>query len=203
MSYLENTYKYIILNNKNDNLYHNTKHIIDVYHNVLLLYEIYKNEYNLTIQDKLNLGVAALFHDFNHSGGKLIDNDNINIAVKEMKKYINNYPNKLIDINKIEKLIKITEFPYIFDNDDNLTIQEKIILDADICQIFRSDDYINIMISLGMEWKKDILTFLDNNMKYLINLEFKLSYCNKLKNNKINKMIKEVDIFIEKNKNIL
>lgn len=73
--------KYLLENNISNNPYHNNEHIINVFNNCIFLFDMYKDQYKLTIYDKLNLGMAALFHDFGHSGGKLTDKENIQIAL--------------------------------------------------------------------------------------------------------------------------
>lgn len=81
--------KYITENNDTENYYHNNKHMLDVFNNSMMLFDQYKKEYELKTLDKICLGLAALFHDYKHSGGKLKDDENIEIALDELKKYLN------------------------------------------------------------------------------------------------------------------
>ena len=122
-----NAKQYVSENNKTENHYHNNKHILDVFNNSMMLFDEYKKEYELKPTDKLCLGLAALFHDYNHSGGKLKDDENIEIALGELKTYLN-IINKSDLYNGIKKIIIATEFPH---KDVDLDILQKIIRDAD------------------------------------------------------------------------
>jgi len=91
------------------------------------LFDIYKKEYGLKSGDKVNLGIAAIFHDFNHSGGKLKDNDNIMLALKGLKEYL--HEEDMMDrYEEIASIIEATEFPH---KDIDLDILQMIIRDAD------------------------------------------------------------------------
>ena len=82
---------YILENNIVENDYHNNEHMINVFNNAMTLFEHYKDEYELSLYDKLILGLAALFHDFNHSGGRLKDSENIELALVSLKEFINTF----------------------------------------------------------------------------------------------------------------
>jgi hypothetical protein len=65
---LDKAYAYVMLNNKATNAYHNNEHILMVFRNSMMLFDMYRKEYELKSTDRNELGLAALFHDFNHSG---------------------------------------------------------------------------------------------------------------------------------------
>lgn len=106
-----NIKEYLSMNNQSDNPYHNNEHMIAVFNNCILLFDIYKNEYKLSTNDKLHLGIAALFHDFNHSGGKLTDSENIEIAINEVESYLKSI-NMSDILNDVKTLIEATEYPH-------------------------------------------------------------------------------------------
>jgi len=176
----EHVYNYIIDNNiGNNNPYHNNEHLLFVYENSMMLFDIYRKEYGLKSIDKNELGYAALFHDFNHSGGKLKDDENIDLAIKGFNEYVDKYN---IDINteNVSNIIKSTEFPHV---DMELNILQKIIRDSDTIGGV-SDKWFEIVNSLANEYNKTFLEFIPIQMGFLDSVKFNLSYSNDLLNKK-------------------
>jgi predicted metal-dependent HD superfamily phosphohydrolase len=175
-------FKYLIENNKSwNNPYHNNKHILNVFESAITIslhYEL--NKYNTT-----NLGVAAIFHDINHSGGKLKDNENIAIAIKDLIKFNKQYDLDL-DIDEISDLISYTEFP---DRKRPSTISQKILMDADMLSIFTYKDWFNdVIFALSKEFNNDIVTQIDQQLKFHDNLVYFTDYGQaeqKINNNRI------------------
>lgn len=167
--------KYLQVNNITDNAYHNNEHILNVFNHCMFLFDIYKNQYNLTIYDKLVLGVAALFHDFGHSGGKLSDDRNIEISLIELKKYLKNI-NKLYLYKDVEKIIVATEYPH---KEIKLNMLQKIIMDADIIGSILPG-WEKVVTNLAKEYNKTIKEFIDIEISFLNNLVFNLEFCNNL-----------------------
>ena len=185
--------KYISENNKTENAYHNNKHMIDVFNNAMTLFDEYQKEHKLTENDKLNLGLAALFHDFNHSGGKLKDDENIEIALGELKKWLDATDNSNL-YKAVKKIIIATEFPH---KDINTDILQKIIRDADTMGGI-SEDWSNIVKSLAKEYNKTLEEFIPIQIKFLDTVKFNTEYCNNLLKSrrdeivdKLNKMSKK------------
>ncbi len=171
---------YILENNIVENDYHNNEHMINVFNNAMMLFDYYKDEFGLTPYDKLILGLAALFHDFNHSGGKLKDDENIEIALSELKKYLDATNNSHL-YKVVEKIIIATEFPH---KDIHLGILQKIIRDADTMGGI-SKDWVSIVKSLAKEYNKTLEEFIPTQIKFLDTVKFNTDYCNELlKNNK-------------------
>jgi len=166
---------YIIENNKGvDNPYHNNKHIFFVFTMSMKLFDIYRQEHDLKSEDRICLGLAALFHDFNHSGGKLKDNENIELAIEGLNDFLL-YEDR-IDINKIISIIKATEFPH---KQMDLNMLQKIIRDADTMGGI-SDNWFDIVTSLASELKKNLIDFIPIQLGFLNNIKFNTSYCNNL-----------------------
>jgi HD superfamily phosphodiesterase len=116
-------------NNGNTNLYHNFYHTQCVTTNC---YKIAIDTDTYEENDIKILLIAALFHDFNHSGGKLKnDSENVKLAIEGFQKYTKESKE---DTEFICDLIKITEFPYNADNDSKLSIRQQILRDADVMQ---------------------------------------------------------------------
>ena len=137
-----------IIKNSNSNYapYHNLNHNITV---SLFSYYLGKSE-KLNEIDFSELLIASLFHDFNHSAGKKNDSNNINEAKKGISEFLKEYPIENVSLGKINKILDATEFPYKIKNED-LNIQQKIIRDADLCQLFESNRLQSNFLGLQKE----------------------------------------------------
>lgn len=175
-----NAKNYLSKNNKVKNHYHNNTHMLDVFKNAMMLFNEYKKEHKLNTNDKLCLGLAAIFHDFNHSGGKLSDSENIKLALNELKTYLKTI-DKTYLYEEIEKIINATEFPH---KDIDLNIIQKIIRDADTMGGIK-EGWVEVVKSLAKESNKTFNEFIPLQIKFLNNTKFNTDYCNDLlKNNK-------------------
>ncbi len=183
----DNAKKYITENNDTENHYHNNKHMLDVFKNSMMLFDEYKDEYELNLVDKICLGLAALFHDYNHSGGKLKDDENIEIALDELKKYLDT-TNKTDLYKNIKKIIKVTEFPH---KDIELDILQKIIRDADTMGGI-TDGWGSVVKSLAKEYNKSLKDFIPTQIKFIENAKFNTDYCNELLKSKKEEIIEEL-----------
>ena len=183
---------YILENNLVENDYHNNEHMINVFNNSILLFNHYKDEYDLITYHKLVLGLAALFHDFNHSGGKLKDSENIELALAALKEF-------LVTIDKsdlyddIKNIIIATEFPHL---DMELDILQKIIRDADTMGGI-IDGWKSVVSSLASEYNKTLVEFIPTQIKFLDTVKFNTDYCNELLKNNKEKIIEELNKLLE------
>ena len=179
---------YILENNLVENDYHNNEHMINVFNNAMVLFNHYKDEYKLPPYHKLVLGLAALFHDFDHSGGKLKDSENIELALVALKEF-------LVTINKsdlyddIKNIIVATEFPHL---DIDLDILQKIIRDADTMGGI-IDGWKSVVTNLASEYNKSIEEFIPTQIKFLDTVKFNTDYCNGLLKNNKEKIIEELN----------
>ena len=168
-------YFYVLLtqNTGINNPYHNNFHTITVLVNS---YKISKLE-GLSKEQTRPILIAAIFHDFNHSGGVKEDSENINVAISAFKNYSkeSNEDNKLI----IE-IISATQYPYVSKIED-LTIEQKIICDADLTQ-FYADNYLQQIIYglLMSEQKMDLKKALDVQQHFLDRVQPLTKYGNQL-----------------------
>jgi len=178
---------YISKHNKTDNAYHNNKHMIDVFNNAMTLFNEYKD--NLTLDDKLHLGIAALFHDFNHSGGKLKDSENIELALIALKDYLD-ATGKSALYNDVKHIIIATEFPH---NDINPDILQKIIRDADTMGGI-TGDWMSVVKSLATELNKSLEEFIPSQISFLQSVKYNTDYCNQLLADNKERIIKELEL---------
>jgi len=172
---LKESFNYIIKKNKSIVApYHNQIHIMNVIHTVyeLCLY------YNINKREKDLLLISAMFHDINHSKGKLNDEENIKKSLNEIDIFSDK--NNLSEEDKgfIKDMINITQYPYKIPNSD-LSLNQQILRDSDVYQIMKLDNYIgHNLIGLkyeygkNMEWKD----LLDNQNKFIDGLEFSTEY---------------------------
>lgn len=174
-------------NQSDSNLYHNNKHILFVFQKSMELFDIYKKEYGLKSNDRINLGLAAIFHDFNHSGGKLKDNENIELSLKGLKEYLQE-EDMMDRYEDITSIIEATEFPH---KDTDLDILQMIIRDADTMGGI-SDSWFQIITAIAGEYGKSMSEFIPVQIGFLDTLKFNTPYCNKLLDERRDKIKKEL-----------
>ena len=183
---------YISENNLVENDYHNTEHMINVFNNSMLLFNHYEKEYQLEPYHKLVLGLAALFHDFNHSGGKLVDKENIKLALVALQEFLNEM-GKLDLYDDIENIIIATEFPHL---DMELDILQKIIRDADTMGGI-IEGWQSVVSNLASEYNKTLVEFIPSQIKFLDEVKFNTDYCNQLLQSNKKKIIEELNKLIK------
>jgi hypothetical protein len=179
---------YILENNLVENDYHNNEHMINVFNNTITLFNHYKDECELTQENKLCLGLAALFHDFNHSGGELTDKENIELALVALKDFLDTI-NKLDLYDDIKNIIITTEFPHL---DIDLDILQKIIRDADTMGGI-IEGWQSVVKNLSSEYNKPLEEFIPTQIKFLNIIKFNTDYCNELLKNNKEKIIEELN----------
>lgn len=177
---------YILENNLVENDYHNNEHMINVFNNAMMLFENYKDEFEP--YDKLILGLAALFHDFNHSGGKLKDSENIELALASLKEFLSSIDKSDL-YDDIKNIIVATEFPHL---DIDLDPLQKIIRDADTmgCII---DGWQSVVKNLASEYNKTLEEFIPTQIKFLNSVKFNTDYCNQLLKDNKERIISELN----------
>lgn len=134
-------YLTIIIPNFIHNPYHNLEHTINVFQNVWCLtkhkYESQNKLFdtNTLVNNCYLTLVAALFHDFNHTGGKENDYKNIQLATEYFKKVTQETE---LDTQKIIDIINMTKFPY---NDKRNEFNE-IIRGADLGGFYTQSPFL-------------------------------------------------------------
>lgn len=143
-----NLFKEVYRNNPSNDLpYHNW------YHTTTMINRCYEAGlyHDLDYHALKHLCIAALFHDYDHSGGEESDSENIKRALKGIDSFFNvsimrltkaPYSREIGNVDKewIKNIVKITEFPFI---SHPKTIEQKIIRDADLLQFV--EEYPNEM----------------------------------------------------------
>ena len=141
---LKSALSYLIANNMgNTNPYHSFEHIANVFLNCVEAVEYH----SIPEKEKINLLVAALFHDFNHSGGKYADNVNIENSLLGVQAWIKDRNDGDLEYEQIKSLIEITEFPYKVES-NTLNLTQQILRDADMGSVFTDNWFQTIMLGL-------------------------------------------------------
>lgn len=123
------------------------------YHNFFHVLCMVKNVYKIALSEGLlpkairPLLIAALFHDFNHSMGAHNDEWNVNEAISMFMLYSQEdaKTNKLV-----VSIIRATQYPYVVEEED-LTLEQKIIRDADLLQQYESNYLQQVYYGLSEE----------------------------------------------------
>lgn len=163
---LQKAFKFVVETNPSTYLpYHNTGHMITVATNVLEG----ATHYSLSENEKNELVIAGLFHDYNHSGGEFKDDVNIQRAIEGLNEF---YKQNDIYTDKgtVISIIEATQYPYVETNPDNLTLQQKIIRDADLMQTYEDNYFQQCILGLKSEFKTPSMdVMLENQIKFLLN----------------------------------
>lgn len=144
---LKPMWDYICQNNAGrNNPYHNTEHMFGAAKLGWKLWEAEVAEGELPDDSPefrmVDVIVALLWHDFDHSGGRLSDAENIEDAIAAFNHFLD-LP-EFADINMklgyyadrahvVEELIRVTEFPFVH---EPRFLAEKIVRDADLLYSF-------------------------------------------------------------------
>lgn len=126
--------------------------------------------------------IASLFHDFNHSQGLHKDKYNVQNSIDSFIDISNRVEDKENSDfenfqNNVSFLIKSTEYPYVFPDQDNLPLRVKVIRDADLCQVFTDNSFHQNVMGLSKELGIPIEVFIKDQLKFLDNLKFYTNYC--------------------------
>lgn len=159
--------------------YHGIDHLFSV---LEMCYKIITNNisYENDVNYKLELYIAALFHDYAHSGGKLTDSENIINALDGVMLF--HKANPEFDLNIVIQIIKATEYPYTIDENDFTLFEQKLIRDADMCYLFQPLSIVKLYSGLRSEFGTDYNTFLTNQINFLNSVKFYNDYYNSMWN---------------------
>ncbi len=169
---LHEAYSFAIENNSSSDLpYHNSFHTRCM---IINCAEGAANQ-NLPYERTRVLLLSALFHDYDHSGGKLKDAQNIQRAIAGLKKYCKNDASFDNYLSEASEIIESTLFPPI---SEPKTLSQKIICDADQMQMYMPE--WERQIFTGMRMEIEILTgkkisfseMVKMQVKYMQNMEW-------------------------------
>lgn len=132
------------------NPYHNFRHMMHV---LWLCHEacIYYGD-RLTLKERRNLLIAAMFHDMDHMGLPVDDSENIARAILSLTKNLSAEDRG--EMEAITALIRATQFPYIIP-DEELDLPAQILRDADVGQALDVAWIQQVIFGLAREWDKD------------------------------------------------
>ncbi len=152
--------------------YHNFRHMLHVTwlcHQACIFY------HNFLSQRKMrNLLIAAMFHDFDHSG--MAGNDDLNIAraTRGFNKYT--LPEDFSSAEEITLLIQATEFPRKHESSEHLSLCARILQDADMCQALNEVWLQQTVFGLADEWGKKPIEILSAQEAFLSNLKLQTKW---------------------------
>ena len=120
-------------------------------------------------EHKLELLIAALFHDYAHKGAMGGDHENILKACDGVRKFHSD--NKEFDVNYVIFLICCTEYPYVVEESD-LTEEAKILRDADMSYLFQNLSIVKLYSGLRKEFNYTFKQFTDMQETFFNGLKF-------------------------------
>lgn len=145
--------------------YHNVRHMLHV------LWESYDGGVHMGLNnvDMRILLIAAMYHDFDHTGKKNErgDIENIERAIAAIRRDI--LPEDLKYLFRIEYAIGMTEFPYTTQTGDMISL---ILRDADMSQTFSPVWIQSILFGLGKELEMSYEEMLKMQIPFLQNQKF-------------------------------
>lgn len=151
--------------------YHNLRHMLHVMWLCFQACVFYGA--TLTRRQVRNLLIAALFHDFGHSGGLGDDDLNIARAIRALRKYAQ--PEDKPHLADIERIIQATEYPHQGVSSE-LDLPSQILRDADVSQALSVAWIQQVVIGLATEWSKPPLDVLRAQKGFHASLKFSTSW---------------------------
>lgn len=149
--------------------YHNLRHMCHV---TWLCYQACVYYHNvLTSRQMRNLLVAAIFHDFDHSGQFGNDDLNIERSIRGLIKYI--LPEDLPYLDDIIAIIRPTEFPPVT---PAVTLSQQIICDADLSQAFSPVWVQEVILGLSEEWNKTPIEVFRMQKPFINSIKYKTEW---------------------------
>ena len=114
-------------NPSNDLPYHNWTHLCHVVVNS----SAGANYYALPSTTQTDIAVAAIFHDYDHSGGHSDDAENVDRAIQGFSEWNSLQKHPLWDSDSVTHLIRSTQHPPVV---DFISIEQKILHDSDLME---------------------------------------------------------------------
>lgn len=171
---LRSVWRFILARNPSGGLpYHGNRHLLHVARQALTLQTQQQGHSPLR---RRVLGLAGLFHDFNHSGGELTDQENIEQAIAGFHEFLaedslvfNRREDRESIIVNVERLIRITEYPY---TKTPVTFLEKCLRDADLLALLAAPDPLEVLHGLRQEFKLEKAVFVKQQLKFIERVVF-------------------------------
>jgi len=157
--------------------YHNLRHMLHVAwlcHDAIGFYRVTPS--SLTLRGARNLLIAALFHDFDHSGQFGNDDLNIERAVRGFRAHIAPDDERYAD--SIARIIRASEFPHkrVEPEDVQEDLAIDILRDADVSQALSVARLQQVIVGLASEWGKSPLEVLKAQKGFHQGLRFRTGW---------------------------
>lgn len=192
-------YYFKIVFNKANNLqnpYHNFRHLMHVMYlcHEAIVWNIKKDPKSFSKMSARNLLIAALFHDFDHSGTVGRDADEIARAIKAVRENISKEDKP--QLKEIETLIEATQYPHKAHTSQQ-TIAEEIIQDVDLSTALDDVWMQQVILGLGSEMSLSPQVMLERQIAFLNNIHFHSAWAKaKFTPEKIASRINEVEAML-------
>jgi len=157
------------------NPYHNFRHMLHVTRLCYLACEFYAKA--LTKRKMRDLLIAAMFHDFDHTGKAGPDSVNIERALLALGKYL--LPEDRVYSGEIQSFVQLSQYPYLLSS-DKVGHSAQILRDADGAQALNPAWIQHVVFGLAAEWGKNPLEVLHMQEGYLSNINLTTEWANQL-----------------------
>ena len=165
--YLKEAFQYVLTHNGDStfNPYHNLNHMM-----IVTEYAYILGRGQLSKSELKELLIVSIFHDFQHTAGSQKDYFNIKLAKDGIADFFKKSSFK-IDINKLHLILSATQFPYVIPDED-LILQQKIIRDADLCQLLEPTRIQHNILGLQKELGLTYFEILTGQKEFVNNIKF-------------------------------
>ena len=186
---LDDYLKIVITESTSNNApYHNFYHVMCKIKNT---YEIALSE-GFLLEHIRVLILIDLFHDFNHSMGLHNDEWNVNTACAAFT----HYSKETDEVNKkVISGIKATQYPYVIEDED-LTLEQKIIRDSDLLQQFENNYIQQVYFGLSQELKYSFEQMLHGYPVFIDNMKLYTNHAQNIHDERINSNIEDVEYLL-------
>ena len=172
--------------------YHNSSHLENVCEFSLRNAE----NYGASVDDQRKIAIAALFHDYNHTGSTAVDDINIELAIIGLEYYNINFT-PIENCDEIIDLIKCTRYPYLTDGSE-LPVLGKMIRDADTLQGLFCQNYIfNVVYAIAEEKNIKISDMLNSQIGFMKSMKYLTKWAQDMANSKTDELVELVELAIE------
>jgi hypothetical protein len=175
---LKHYFKTVFFQARNvNNGYHNFRHMMHVFWLCYLACIYYRSE--LSPRRMRNLLIAAMFHDFNHSGKKEPDRKQIQRATDSFLMNVLEEDNE--SIADILTFIRLSEYPYQLPSVSSMIeLEVQILRDADLSQALNVAWIQQVIFGLAEEWGKEPIEILETQEKFLSDLKFSTDWARRM-----------------------
>jgi hypothetical protein len=150
------------------NGYHNLTHTIYVAWRCAQAAHFYVSRGEMTPREARILILAALFHDWDHTGRMASDKEQIARAIAGLRKFL--LPEDMHLLDQISQAIWATEFPH--KEIPNPSLLQLILRDADISQSLQQTWLQQTLLGFAEEWMSDPISILQKQESFIGSLKF-------------------------------